>query len=384
MAPRRNEVSRSKRAVKRPNTRANKVSADIKRVVKTSDKALAVQQLPHPLDLVNVRRIDDRMGQGTFATSHIAKGTLMFAEVPEIIIANATFEANPNDAVAQLTEPQLQHLRQLAGPPTQAAPVRARGRRKNDQHSDMSAEALRFKNNAFEVNTHWKREEIRDSSAVFKKISRMNHSCLPNAHNVWWTVDCPANERMFAPGYMMVRAAQNIKKGTEITIDYLHNKGWPDTKERKAELRYRWGFDCRCSLCYVPGPQQINTSAPRRRLMDLFYNDLNNIIDNSDDEAALRRIHEYVEWIELEMGGRSVGGADELCSILNAQLAEAYVYPDNPSSSLFVNNNLQICFVCKAMGAMWQHARSRFVLCKGSGRVSLSQWTARLDSSKGY
>ena len=65
--------------------------------------------------------------------------------------------------------------------------------------------------------------------------SHVNHSCIQNvAHS-------------YIGDMMILRAAKNIPKGTEITM--AHRKPHADPKIRQAEYQKLFGFRCTCNLC---------------------------------------------------------------------------------------------------------------------------------------
>ncbi|KAK6338245.1 hypothetical protein TWF730_002317 [Orbilia blumenaviensis] len=72
-----------------------------------------------------------------------------------------------------------------------------------------------------------------------------NHSCDPNAIMVF-------DGRQFS-----IRSLKELPKDTEITISYIDNL--MARKERRAELKSRYFFDCFCSLC-SSGAQPLESS----------------------------------------------------------------------------------------------------------------------------
>ncbi|THU78220.1 hypothetical protein K435DRAFT_786345 [Dendrothele bispora CBS 962.96] len=77
-------------------------------------------------------------------------------------------------------------------------------------------------------------------SATFKDISRINHSCRPNACRDW---DSPTFS-------FHLRASKPIKKGQEITLSYISDAVDP-TSERQRQLA-SYGFTCTCEACSNP------------------------------------------------------------------------------------------------------------------------------------
>ena len=91
---------------------------------------------------------------------------------------------------------------------------------------------------------------------VYLKICRINHSCIPNAHNSWNSdTDCEA-----------IHAIRFIKAGEEITISY--DKGGP-SDSRRPFLKSAFGFDCSCSLCNLP-LVDLQASDSRRKQIQLL------------------------------------------------------------------------------------------------------------------
>ena len=71
---------------------------------------------------------------------------------------------------------------------------------------------------------------------VFKTISRINHSCLPNAR------------RVESPEGFEILARRAVAEGEEVTFDYAQcSVGCPAPK-RAAALQ-AWGFTCGCPVC---------------------------------------------------------------------------------------------------------------------------------------
>ncbi|KAL7155951.1 hypothetical protein ABFS83_03G110600 [Erythranthe nasuta] len=85
-------------------------------------------------------------------------------------------------------------------------------------------------------------------TGLYPVISIINHSCLPNSVLVF-------EERL-----AVVRAMQNIPKGTEVTISYVEIAG--STITRQKSLKEQYFFTCSCSRCIKLGqPEDIQESA---------------------------------------------------------------------------------------------------------------------------
>jgi hypothetical protein len=72
---------------------------------------------------------------------------------------------------------------------------------------------------------------------VFKVASRINHACSPNT-----------SRRFTKDGNIVVISSEDIKKGREITLDYIGAPG-SSVAERRKPLLIKYGFYCRCSGC---------------------------------------------------------------------------------------------------------------------------------------
>jgi hypothetical protein len=74
---------------------------------------------------------------------------------------------------------------------------------------------------------------------VFPNLSRINHSCKPNAKHSW-------NPTL---GMYVVYTIRPVSKNNEITVSYLSGG---DSQQRQAELKDNFGFTCACELCSLP------------------------------------------------------------------------------------------------------------------------------------
>jgi len=114
-----------------------------------------------------------------------------------------------------------------------------------------------WKTNCFD----WPNPNMPENSwgAICIDMSRINHSCLPNTdymHN-------PSTDKM------ELYSTRAITAGTEITIRYGLEFEYCTADERKARLRYIYGFTCTCPIC-SDSPLQMK-SDQRRRLIKRNY-----------------------------------------------------------------------------------------------------------------
>lgn len=84
---------------------------------------------------------------------------------------------------------------------------------------------------------------------VFPNLSRINHSCKPNAKLSW----NPAVQMY------VVYAIRPVAEGQEITVSYLSGG---DSRQHQEELKENFGFTCTCELCSLP-PAELRASDNR-------------------------------------------------------------------------------------------------------------------------
>ena len=95
-----------------------------------------------------------------------------------------------------------------------------------------------------------------DTSGIFMTASRINHSCLPNAHHCW----NPTLEQL------TVQAVRDIKQGEELEIAYIDVACRPQDI-RQGELN-RYCFVCSCVAC-SDTPFGRDSNKRRKKLMSL-------------------------------------------------------------------------------------------------------------------
>ena len=110
---------------------------------------------------------------------------------------------------------------------------------------------------------------------VYNDISRINHSCRPNAYLSWDA------ER----GVGTVHALIRLNVGDEITIDYIDSpEEWLQKGEdRQKELKSHWEFDCYCAACKQQ-PDEAEDDKRREAALKLW-----NSINESPDPGSRRQ-----------------------------------------------------------------------------------------------
>eukprot|EP00927_Polykrikos_kofoidii_P057772 TRINITY_DN51960_c0_g1_i1.p1 TRINITY_DN51960_c0_g1~~TRINITY_DN51960_c0_g1_i1.p1 ORF type:complete len:417 (+),score=60.50 TRINITY_DN51960_c0_g1_i1:59-1252(+) len=97
---------------------------------------------------------------------------------------------------------------------------------------------------------------------VFNDISRINHSCSPNASFDLFdrTADGAIVNR--------VKAVRNIRAGEEVTISYISARSLSDVAERRRQTRKFWNFDCDCCRCMAEGEPPLANARTASTALD--------------------------------------------------------------------------------------------------------------------
>ena len=99
---------------------------------------------------------------------------------------------------------------------------------------------------------------IAKQGGLFLVGSRFNSSCVPNVNNHW---DAARRQLVF-------RALRDIEVGEELCLGY--GKLLAKREERRAELRRKFGFECRCEVCSLEG-KALAESDTRRECLGMLY-----------------------------------------------------------------------------------------------------------------
>jgi len=122
----------------------------------------------------------------------------------------------------------------------------------------------------------------RREAAIFADISRINHSCVPNAHIGW-------SETL---EQQTVQAIRHIQPDEEILVSYLEYGHGRD--ERRGMLRHKFGFDCACSLCSLRRADVEASDVRQRRLLQIDAELAN---ATQVPKLQLRLVHTFVELV---------------------------------------------------------------------------------------
>ncbi|GAA5947674.1 hypothetical protein JCM3765_001028 [Sporobolomyces pararoseus] len=120
---------------------------------------------------------------------------------------------------------------------------------------------------------------------MFPKISRINHSCTPNASQVM----------NFMTLRMEVFSVAKVPSGTEVTIEYVPGLITQTWAERQKALHESFGFDkCLCEVCSA-SPTEIAKSDSRRLEIKRLSETLEGVKDREATLAKFERIRVLLE-----------------------------------------------------------------------------------------
>ncbi|KAF6262337.1 hypothetical protein COO60DRAFT_649132 [Scenedesmus sp. NREL 46B-D3] len=72
---------------------------------------------------------------------------------------------------------------------------------------------------------------------IWPAAAMINHACCPNAH------------AMLLGDRLVVRAAEDVPAGQQVSVSYLGPQLFAPAAVRQQELRQQWGFECGCARC---------------------------------------------------------------------------------------------------------------------------------------
>lgn len=256
-------------------------------------------------------------GLGVFATSRIPSGTRIFSEKPLISLKPTQSAGDIYPAYRHLSAGNRRHLMQLSKHnarelsllrwahvfwyttlQTVTAIFRREGVfrisswRLTNLQEHMTILSI-FRNNAFEINS------IKHSiyQAVFPQISRLNHSCLPNAQG------------NFNPslGRFTIHAVREIHQNEELTLNYLPEHGSP-RETRQTLLRDKYGFACDCPACDLRSKSANRRESKRVEMQGMIREFAeNDAQDLLKAEKELRIIQRLIDMFEEEgIAGREL------------------------------------------------------------------------------
>jgi hypothetical protein len=211
-------------------------------------------------------------GLGVFASSHIPRGTRIFSERPLIAITQAQDAGDIFSASRLLSVKDRGKLLGLSShTTTELSILRWNQTLWHTLKYTLSAlSSLKipkltsikehvtilsiFRSNSFNLGS-----KSAIQQAVFSKISRINHSCLPNAQGNF-------HEGL---GRFNIHATRDIATDEEVTLNYLHDHG-AIREARMGRLSSGYGFDCGCPACDLSTTKGIDGEKRRVKMLGML------------------------------------------------------------------------------------------------------------------
>ncbi|EJD43878.1 hypothetical protein AURDEDRAFT_88438 [Auricularia subglabra TFB-10046 SS5] len=193
-------------------------------------------------------------------------------------------------------------------------------------------------------------DNIIEYSGVFPTLSRLNHSCRPNANPQW-------NSETLT---IELRALRPIRAGEEVTITYSPDLLIP-AYQRRASLREAYHFTCTCTACSDAAVSDARRAeirgAPRALRNDLMHWAGNQHLVGTDakygDEYLLERHKRVCELYEREQLVEEPPGYTHMELVASCYLA--------------LGRAREAAFWAKRL-----HARNRAVFEDDSGPIALA------------
>jgi len=177
------------------------------------------------------------MAQGFVATKEILAGTMILSETPVFTIPFAFMTETQTTGREQFIKSQITQLPHRTNQqflslenyfPSFIDP-------QNNQRVDTPYTGTILTNAIpLSVGTNYTRS---NDLGVFLELSKINHSCRPNAQQTW-------NQDL---GVETLYSLYNIEKGEEITISYC-----PESRIDPNFLQTTFRFECACASCLYP------------------------------------------------------------------------------------------------------------------------------------
>ncbi|KAJ5051620.1 uncharacterized protein L3040_001395 [Drepanopeziza brunnea f. sp. 'multigermtubi'] len=282
-------------------------------------------------------RVVSGKGLGVFATKFIPRGTRIFSERPLLSITHQEDSSHIYSAAKRLatkdraelmrlsfhTNKELEATRRSAAllftvKSTIATALHAfsRGAKATtvppneglDSIADHVAVLNIFRSNAFRLGLGQGQTAEGISHAVFAGISRINHSCVPNAQANWHGILERFN----------VHATRDIEVAEEVSLAYLPENG--DLREtRMKRLSDGYGFECGCPACDLSKARGRKGEERRVAVKKLIETYALNMMRPGAVKAQDGELKTIMAWIEM-YESEGIAGR-ELASLYDAAVS---------------------------------------------------------------
>jgi hypothetical protein len=216
---------------------------------------------------------------------------------------------------------------------------------------------------------------------IYAILSRINHSCLPNAHYSW-------NPEK---GHKALHAVRPIRAGEEITA--MYSAGLASAKSRlgmtaassvlrKSHLKETLGFECDCAICSLP-PSRLQLSDDRRVQMrcQLSTKITDYTLTSEDAEICLAACYNLFKLLEEEFGGHDLADY-HVFPVYHDAFWVCIAHADEARASAFAERCYQAQLICKGEDNPETQRMKHFAECPASSsmyRYCGTAWESDMD-----
>ena len=231
-------------------------------------------------------------------------------------------------------------------------------------HGEEATEMGIWRTNNFALG----RSHSKCSNGIFPKLSRFNHSCVPNSEFRW-------NDKL---NRQEIRAIRSIEIGQEICLCYFTTSVLSSCKaERQEYLESRYGFVCDCEACRLSGIEsqiddnrRLEVRCLGKEIDDLIYewvdveNDSEDNVEQPESESddysrALSLAKRRLSLME-QLGFKAISLLDACVSIVG--IAEDL--GDSESGKKFAEKGRSLAKMLYGIGTseirQWDNALKKF------------------------
>jgi len=191
-------------------------------------------------------------GRGLVTTQQIKAGSILISEPPSMVVFLMGGQISNKadvDVSRQFCSKNQQERREVM--------------ELVNNYEDYDSEILGiFKTNAMVISDF--------ESALFPKICRANHACVPNCNYVW----------NGAVGEQQLLATRDLGPGEEMTVSYLPDSFLGGLKERREYLVTHHNFVCMCCSCVRPPGMGLTQDEYQRKVATRKISQINQIAEN--------------------------------------------------------------------------------------------------------
>ncbi|KAG0274581.1 hypothetical protein BGZ96_004191 [Linnemannia gamsii] len=214
-----------------------------------------------------VRDVLDK-GRGMFATQDIKRGTCVISESPLVFVGSNILKNL--QAINALSKKNKKSFFALSNIYTD---------------DELPQEIGIIKTNALPLG-----KESNEAAAVYRVISRINHSCAPNVQHSWNSIT----------QMEYIYAIKDITAGSEILTTYVAPLTTREARQKTLKKSFR--FTCQCRFCAAASSEEHDATVTRiNECSDLIVK-----FASSNPRKAIQCVREALALLDkIEVGGKA-------------------------------------------------------------------------------